>query len=91
MKGAAKKQHSRRIEGAGWTFWCVAFGIALGPSILLFWRFTYGSVSRMAPFSFGLILAALVAGMITWGTNAAIQSRIEKQRKADRKRARKKK
>lgn len=80
-----KSKSSKGIEGAGWVFWTIVFAVSTGPSIWFCWRITYGGVSRLAPIALGVILAAFVAGVVTWAVNGVIQSRLEKKRRAGKK------
>lgn len=88
---AMNKEKSASLESVGWVFYCIVFGVVLAPAIILAWQISYERATRMLPIGLGIAIAAIVAGMITWLVNSVLQWRAEKRRKAERKKAKKRK
>ena len=79
------------IESVGWVFWLVIFFVAIAPSIYLCWRVTYEGTTLWAPAIFGVLAAALIAGVFSWIVNSILQRRVEQRRKTERRQTKKKK
>jgi hypothetical protein len=88
--GAVRAIRKELLE-AGWEFWVVSFVATLGPCLFLALRITNESAKRLAPISFGFIMAAFGAGLFSWAANTVIQRRAEQNRKREKKQARKQK
>lgn len=79
----------KELLQAGWEFWVVSFCSALAPCLLVGLLITQESAKRLAPISFGFIIAALAAGFVSWAVNSAIQRRAERARRRSKSRKRK--
>lgn len=85
------KKRWLRFDAAGWFFWGVVFLVVLGPCLYGAWHLVYAEASPLAPLALGFVLAAVAAGLVSWGVNAVLQRRVKKQRQAKRKEAKKRK
>ncbi len=88
---AAVRAIKKELLEAGWEFWVVSFVAMLGPCLFLALRITNESAKRLAPISFGFIMAAFGAGLFSWAANTVIQRRAEQSRKREKKQTRKRK
>lgn len=88
---ATVRMVTKELLEAGWEFWIFSFVAALGPCLFFGLRVTRESAPRLAPISFGLIAAALGAGVLSWAANSVIQRRAERNRKREKKQNRKRK
>ena len=86
-----KQKKEEGIEAAGWVFFLITFAIMLGPCNLLGWHLRYEQVSPAPILAFSTTIAAIGAGLVTWGANGVIQARRQKQRKAERKESKRRK
>ena len=88
---AAVRAIKKELLEAGWEFWVVSFVAMLGPCLFLALRITTESSKRLAPISFGFIMAAFGSGLFSWAANTVIQRRIEQRQKREKKQTRKRK
>lgn len=85
------KKASSLFDSAGWLFWLILFLAFLAPCIITAWKFSYAHASRIFPIGVGVVMAALSAGIMSWAVNSVLQSRLKKQRIAERKKTKKRK
>ena len=84
------KEKKELFDAAGWGFWGILFVLFLAPSVYGVWHIIYRVQRGPVAIAAGVVLAALLAGIVSWAVNMVIQRRRKKQRQADRKLARKK-
>jgi len=80
-----------RFDAAGWLFWTVVFALCAGPCMYAAWQIIDPKANRLYPIGTGFVVAAILAGFISWAVNAALQWREKRQRIERRKKARKRK
>jgi len=66
----------REIESVGWIFWTVLFVMFLYPGYLFAKMMTYDTADTLVRGGFGVFMAALSAGLISWGVNSVLQRRV---------------
>ena len=84
------KRDKEETYGVGWVFFVICFLLSTGPSIYFTWFKTYEDRRGLFPVIIGLVLAGLVAGLITWAVNSvwyAIASRLYKAKQKKSKKA----
>ncbi len=84
------KKETVRTYSVGWLFWLITMGIFAGPAIYVCFKIVVEGTFFMVPVGFGLIAAALAAGILSWAVNAVLQFRNRRARLKARKAARKK-
>lgn len=86
------KTETKRLESVGWQFWMVWFVLFYPPVTYLAWQTAYNDMkTTILPWILGFLGAALGAGLVSWAVNTVLQRRVEKARKEQRKKAKKRK
>lgn len=85
----ATEKPKRRLDAAGWLVWFVVWLILLGPSIYLLGLAKLVGTKWAAIVLFGVVVASIGAGFITWILNWFLQRR-EARRRANERTAQKK-
>ena len=75
-----------RFETAGWTFFVVLTLVLSAPCILAAWVISYESTEWYMRVGIGLTFAGFASAFLTWITNSALQYRVDRIKKAQRKR-----
>lgn len=83
------KNKGFEFDAAGWLFWIVVFVVLLGPGIYGSKLAMYDDTPWVTWVGGGLVVAALGAGMVSWGVNSVVQRRRKRLRIAEKKRAKK--
>jgi len=88
----AKKKSvpTTRFETAGWTFFTILTLVMCVPGIALAWAVAYDTTEWYIRVGVGLVFAGFASAILTWMTNSALQYRVARLKKAQ-KRARKQK
>ena len=76
------------IEEVGWIFWIVVFALLVAPCIYLAYSLTYDTASQVTRVGFGLFMAAMGSGLVSWIVNEILQ-RVQAARKKGAKKKRK--
>lgn len=87
-KVVAKKKEWK-FDAAGWVFWLVLFAVLLAPSMFLGKAVVYEDTAVSTWIGFGIVIAAIGAGIISWAVNSVIQRHRKRQRIVERKKAKK--
>ena len=83
------KKRTKQVDAVGWIFWLVVFIVLIPAGFYGAHKITREDVSHLVSFGIGVLAAAIAAGFVSWAVNAVIQFFRERERKAQRKRARK--
>lgn len=89
----AKKQTAPtpRFESVGWTFFVVLTLAMSVPCIFAMWFIAYENTDWYMRVGVGLTFAGLSSAILTWITNSALQYRVIRLKKAQRRRGGKRK
>ena len=78
----------KNIEEVGWIFWVVVFALLVAPGIYLAYSLTYDTASTIVRVGFGLFMAAMGSGLVSWLVNEVLQ-RVQGARKKKNEKKRK--
>lgn len=90
MERPSPNEPSEPRDSVGWGLWLILFLVLVGPSLYLSLSMAYDDVRVGNLILLGVVIAAIVAGMITSTINFFLTRRADKRRK-ELKKSRKKK
>lgn len=80
-----------RFETAGWMFFLVLTVLLCGPLTFVAWYISYDNTEWYIRLGVGITFAGFASAFLTWITNSALQYRIQRIKKAQRRRGGKRK
>lgn len=73
-----------RFESVGWAFYLILSVVLSGPCIYAAWAISYENTEWYVRIGIGLTFAGFAAAFLTWIINSALQYRVVRLKKAQR-------
>lgn len=80
-----------RFDSVGWGFFLILTVVMCIPGIAVAWLISYESTEWYTRVGMGIMFSAVASAILTWIVNSALQYRVERLKKAQRKRGGKRK
>ncbi len=81
----------RELETIGWIFWSILAVLLTPVGLWLSWQLTYDTANILLRVGLGLFMAAIGAGLLSWGLNEILYRRMMRKQSQQKKVARKEK
>ena len=87
---ATVKRVWKNEDARGWILWGAATAALLGPCLWLMFNYTYSTMTPATKTASAAFVAAILGGVVSWGTNETLFRLRKRRAAAEKKRNRKK-